>query len=436
MTYQEALAYIHGRYRFRVKLGLRRMHYLLNKLGDPHRQYPVVHIAGTNGKGSTAAMLAAVLQEAGYKVGRFTSPHLSSYCERIVINGRPIAPENLAALVQQVKPVVEAADGLPEIGPATEFEFGTLLAFSHFAREQVDLAVVEVGLGGRLDATNVVSPLAVGITPISMDHREYLGDTLEAIAREKAGVIKPGCPVVTGPQPGAVTEVLARRAAETGSPLYRVGKEINFQLLKADLTGTYLNLQWEQEPVLSVRVNLFGPHQAANAALVYGLLVILRREGILWRTVDLIEGLNRVEWPGRLELIPGKPSFLLDGAHNPDGCLALVKSLEELFPGKTITAVVGIMDNRPVEEMAAILAPKLGKVVATLVPDPKAAPTARIAAAFRRLGVEAVEMPDPQQAFQAVLTAAGDSPVLLTGSLYLIGALRPYLTGENGQKIG
>lgn len=435
MTYQEALAYIHGRSRFRIKLGLARMHYLLNRLGDPHRQYPVVHIAGTNGKGSTTTMLAAVLKEAGYKVGRFTSPHLSSYCERIVINDRKIAPEKLASLVQQVKPVVEAADDKPGIGPATEFEFGTLLAFSYFAREQVDLAIMEVGMGGRLDATNVVSPLVVGITPIAMDHREYLGDTLEAIAREKAGVIKPGRPVVIGPQPDAVTEVFARRAVETGSPLYCVGKEINFQLLKADLTGTYLNLQWEKEPEFSVRVNLFGSHQAANAALVYGLLVLLRREGITWRLADLIGGLNRVQWPGRLELIPGKPSFLLDGAHNPDGCLALVKSLEEFFPGKTITAVVGILDNRPVEEMAGILAPKLSKVVATRVPDPNSAPTSRIAAAFRRLGIETVEMPDPQQAYEAVLTA-DDSPVLLTGSLYLIGALRPHLIRDNGQKFG
>jgi len=430
MTYEEALAYIHGRSRFRIKLGLARMHYLLNRLGDPHRQYPVVHIAGTNGKGSTTAMLATVLKKAGYKVGRFTSPHLSSYCERIVVNEQKIAPENLASLVQQVKPVVEAAAEKPEIGAATEFELGALLAFVYFAGERVDLAVVEVGMGGRLDATNVVSPLAVGITSIAMEHREYLGDTLESIAWEKAGVIKPERPVVIGPQPSGITEVFVRRAAKTGSPLYCVGKEINFQLVKADLTGTYLNLQWEKEPAFSVRINLFGSHQAVNAALVYGLLVLLRREGFSWRFADLTEGFNHVKWPGRLELIPGNPAFLLDGAHNPEGCAALVKSLEELFPGKTVNALVGILNNRPVEEMAGILAPKLGKVIATRVPDPKTASPSRIAAAFRRRGIATVEIPDPLQAYEAALRAA-DSPVLLTGSLYLLGALRPSLTRES-----
>ena len=172
MTYEEALQYIHGRYQYRIKLGLDRMRYLLEKLGDPHRQYPVVHVAGTNGKGSTVMMLSAVLQKAGYKVGRYTSPHLSSYCERMVIDEKSILPERVAALVSRVKPVVEAADSRPEIGAATEFEFGTLLAFSFFAEEQVDIAVIEVGMGGRLDATNVVDPLVCVITPVGLEKRE------------------------------------------------------------------------------------------------------------------------------------------------------------------------------------------------------------------------------------------------------------------------
>src|SRR5690554_4208976 len=209
MTYEEALEYIHGRYRFRIKLGLERMRYLLEKLGNPHCQFPVVHVAGTNGKGSTAMMLSAVLQKAGYKVGRYTSPHLSSYCERMVIDEKSILPERVAALVSRVKPVVEAADSRPEIGAATEFEFGTLLAFSFFAEEQVAIAVIEVGMGGRLDATNVVDPLVCVITPVGLEHREYLGDTLEAIAREKAGIIKEKRPVVTGLQEPEALAVLA-----------------------------------------------------------------------------------------------------------------------------------------------------------------------------------------------------------------------------------
>src|SRR5690554_3236883 len=171
MTYEEALEYIHGRYRFRIKLGLERMRYLLEKLGNPHCQFPVVHVAGTNGKGSTAMMLSAVLKNAGYKVGRYTSPHLSSYCERIVVDEESISPEKIVSLVTRAKPVVEAAAARPEIGAATEFEFGTLLAFSFFAEEQVDIAVLEVGMGGRLDATNVVDPLVSAITPVGLEHR-------------------------------------------------------------------------------------------------------------------------------------------------------------------------------------------------------------------------------------------------------------------------
>ena len=248
-------------------------------------------------------------------------------------------------LVTRVKPVVEAADGHPEIGPATFFEFGTLLAFSFFAGEEVDIAVVEVGMGGRLDATNVVDPLVCAITPIGLEHREYLGETLEAIAREKAGIIKAKRPVVTGLQEPGALQVLAGAAARAGAPLYRVGKEIRFRLERADLSGTYLELQWKEEPPLRVRVNLLGSHQAANAALVYGVLHLLRDEGFPWRREDLIAGLNEVQWPGRLELIPGNPSFLLDGAHNPHACRVLVQSLEELFPRAMLTAVIGVQEK-------------------------------------------------------------------------------------------
>ncbi|NLZ44562.1 MAG: bifunctional folylpolyglutamate synthase/dihydrofolate synthase [Clostridia bacterium] len=429
MTYEEALQYIHGRYQYRIKLGLDRMRYLLEKLGDPHRQYPVVHVAGTNGKGSTVMMLSAVLQKAGYKVGRYTSPHLSSYCERMVIDEKSILPERVAALVSRVKPVVEAADSRPEIGAATEFEFGTLLAFSFFAEEQVDIAVIEVGMGGRLDATNVVDPLVCVITPVGLEHREYLGDTLEAIAREKAGIIKEKRPVVTGLQEPEALAVLAGTAARAGAPFYRVGKEIRFRLQRADLTGTYLNLQWKEEPAVPVRVNLFGSHQAANAAMVFGALHLLREEGFAWRQEDLIAGLSEVRWPGRLELIPGNPSFLLDGAHNPHACRVLIQSLEELYPGARLTAVIGVQENRPVEEMAGILAPKLSRVYATRLPYFNTALPSRVAAAFRSHGIAAVEIDDPLQAVDLAKTEAYpvSPPVLITGSFYLLGEVRPHL---------
>ena len=231
----------------------------------------------------------------------------------------------------------------------------------------MDIAVIEVGMGGRLDATNVVDPLVCAIAPVGLEHREYLGDTLTAIAREKAGIIKEKRPVVSGLQEPEALAVLAETAAKTGAPFYRVGQEIRFRLQRADLTGTYLDLQWKEEPVIPVRVNLLGSHQAANAAIVFGVLQLLR-EGFAWRQEDLLTGLHEVRWPGRLELISGNPSFLLDGAHNPHACKILARGLEELYPGAKLTAVIGVQENRPVEEMAGILAPKLRKVYATRLP--------------------------------------------------------------------
>lgn len=301
MTYEQALAYIHSRNQFGIKLGLDRMRALLDLLGAPHLKYPVVHLAGTNGKGSTTALVGAVLKTAGYKVGTFTSPHLSSYCERLSINGTPVPPERLATLVSTIRPIVEEAALDPSIGHPTEFEFGTLLALKYFAEEEVDLGLIEVGMGGRLDATNVLTPLVAGITHIALDHQEYLGPDLVSIAREKAGIIKPGIPVVIGRQAAEVNSVLEETARSVSAPCYAVGREIGCRLTRMDLTGIHLELQWQEEAPLAVRVNLLGGHQAANAALAFGLLQLLKAAGYPWNRRDLEQGFNTVVWPGRME---------------------------------------------------------------------------------------------------------------------------------------
>lgn len=430
MTYEEALAYIRRRTRFGIKLGLERMRYLLGLLDNPHQKYPVIHIAGTNGKGSTTALTASVLKEAGYKVGRFTSPHLSSYTERFSINDRSITPERLARLVSEVRPVLDKAAANPVYGEPTEFEVGTVLACQYFAEEKVGIAVFEVGMGGRLDATNVVIPLVSGISHIALDHQEYLGDDLESIAREKAGIIKPYRPVVVGVQEKAVQRVFADYAAKMNAPLYRVGEDIQIEKVRTDLTGTSLNLKWRSEPFIPVKLKLIGEHQAANAALAFGLLTLAHREGFSWEWEDLERGFARVRWPGRMEYLPGALPVLLDGAHNPDGVGVLADNLGNLFAGKRIHAVIGILNNRPVEEMAARLAPRVHKVIATAVPDPKTATPARTAESFRAAGVEAVEITEPLPALEyAVNDPIKPDLLLITGSLYLIGYLRPKLTG-------
>ena len=432
MTYEQALAYIHSRNRFGIKLGLDRMRALLQKLGAPHLKYPAIHVAGTNGKGSTTALVSAVLKTAGYKVGAFTSPHLSSYCERLVINGEPIAPDRLAALVSKVQTVVEEAALDPAIGHPTEFEFGTLLAFVYFAEEKVDIGVFEVGMGGRLDATNVLTPLVAGISHIALDHQEYLGNDLVSIAKEKAGIIKPGIPVVIGRQEPEANAVLKSTAQAQQAPCYAVGEDVRYHLKRLDLTGTYLELQWQAEPPLQVRVNLLGPHQAVNAALAFGLLKVVREKGFPWTPQDLEEGFARVRWPGRMEYFPGPPALLLDGAHNPDGILALTHGLMQLFPDRPMRLVTGILGNRPVELMASLFTSVLGgnlqHVYATTVPDPKAAPCFRVARGFQAAGVESEAIADPLAALETALAALDPGELLVvTGSLYLIGYLRPYV---------
>jgi len=445
LTYEQALAYIHSRNRFGVKLGLDRMRALVKILGAPHLKYPAIHVAGTNGKGSTTALVSAVLKEAGYKVGTFTSPHLSSYCERLSINGRPIAPERLAVLVDQVRPVVEKAAMDPTIGHPTEFEFGTLLAFKYFAEEQVDMALFEVGMGGRLDATNVLTPLVAGISHIALDHQEHLGKELVSIAKEKAGIIKPGIAAVIGRQAPEASTVLKTTALAQQAPCYAVGEAIHYHLERMDLTGIHLKLQWKEEPPCPVRVNLFGAYQVANAALAFGLLKVIKEKGYPWEEQDLEQGFANVVWPGRMEYFPGLPAILLDGAHNPDGIIALAQGLVQLFPDRKIRLVTGILGNRPVERMATLFTSVLGEnlkqVYATTVPDPKAAPCLRVARSFQAVEVESEAIPHPLAALETALSALEpDELLVVTGSLYLVGYLRPLilnlLPDQSGRNAG
>lgn len=434
LTYQEALDYIHSRTQFGIKLGLDRIRYLLELCDHPHRKYPVIHIAGTNGKGSVAALITSVLSAAGYKVGRFISPHLSSYTERFSINNRNISEDRVGKLVSRLKPVLEQTARHPLYSPPTEFEVATLLAFQYFAEERVDVAVIEVGMGGRFDSTNVVDPLVCGIAHIALDHREYLGDTLSAIAAEKAGIIKPGRPVVVGVQEQEAFAVLEKAATKAKAPFYAVGRDFRYKVAAMDIDGVQLEIEGGHEPLLTVRVGLTGRHQAANAALAYGLLSVAKEAGLKWETTDLLHGFAEVKWPGRLELFPCTPPILMDGGHNPDGFTALSEAISDVFAGYQIYLVIGILNNRPLKEMVSILAPRISKVFATKVPDPKSADPTDLAEEFRKHGVEATTVEEPSMALRAALSEAdgqgraGEGKkrlLLVAGSLYLVGALRP-----------
>ena len=345
------------------RLGLDRTRELLAGLGNPQDKLRVVHVAGTNGKGSTCAFLASILQEAGYKTGLFTSPYIIEFADRIRVNGSNIAPDDLLGVTLAVREIAEAMPDHP-----TEFELMTAVAFTHFAQQECDICVVEVGLGGRLDSTNVLeAPELCIITPIALDHTELLGDTLAAIAGEKAGIVKPGVPVVSAIQEPEAMAVIAAAAAEHGSPLTCVDAD--------QLEGTPADFsyrRWEQ-----LAVGLLGSYQPENAATALEAVEVLRQRG--WAIPDeaVVDGLANVYWPGRFEVLGDEPTFIVDGGHNPQGAQALIDSLEQRYPGRPVIFVMGVLGDK---DYAAMVRQIIGyeptrMVICIEPPNPRALTT-------------------------------------------------------------
>lgn len=426
MLYQAAIQYIHDCSKFGIKLGLERIREILKRAGNPQDKYRIVHIAGTNGKGSTAAFYDFALREAGLKIGRFTSPHLSSYRERITINGEPIPETDLAEVITELKSIVEevAADGF---GPPTEFELGTAAGLLYFARREVDLALIEVGMGGRFDATNVVTPILSVITHIALDHREYLGDTLEKIAFEKAGIIKPGAPVVIGLQEPEIEKFFMGVAISRKAP-YSLARSLKINQAIVNEGGNSFKLNHPLFGSFKVQIGLVGKHQIFNCLNFLAGLEYLCQLGLKLTRENIVSGLAKAYWPGRFERVPGfeRLKLYLDGAHNPDGMRALVGTLTSIYPGQKVDLLVGILNNRPLPEMAAILAPIARRVIVTHVPDPKSSTIEDLRNAFTQLGVDTVSEPTPEKALEILLKTENELAVVC-GSLYLIGYLREIL---------
>jgi dihydrofolate synthase/folylpolyglutamate synthase len=402
---------------------LERVALALQRLGDPHRRYPVLHIAGTNGKGSVAALLDAVLRAAGRRVGLYTSPHLVDLAERIQLDGRPVSHATIIALADEVR-AVSSARGID----LTFFEIVTVMAFLAFARAGIDAAVVEVGLGGRLDATNVVDPLVAVITSIGLDHTEWLGETRAAIAAEKGGIIKPGRPVVLGPLAADAAEVLQRMAEDMHAPLvtgddgaaspararrYRVGTAAGGGF---DFDG----LGWTLRGLPQV---LRGAHQLRNAGTAVAALALVREPlGVDESAVRA--GLAAVRWPGRLEIVDHAPLTIVDGAHNPDGAAALMRELPGMIGARPLHLLFAVMGDKDWRPMVEILAPGCRGVVVTEVRSPRGAPCREVAAAFAP-HCPAVAEPDLARAWHLVRQNAGATgAVVAAGSLFLVGALR------------
>ncbi len=414
----------------RAEFNLDRMFALLEELGEPQARYPVIHVAGTKGKGSVSAFCSSALKAAGYKVGLFSSPHLWDYVERIQINGEPISHKQLVDLVEEVKPAVKKVPKL------TTFEITTALAFLAFAKSDVNAAVIEVGLGGRLDATNVVMPKASVITSLSYDHTAILGNTLVAIAGEKAGIIKPRIPVVSAPQVPEALEVLERVAKQRGCPFILVGKDVKFERLASSLDGQRLVVSnqrlaisdqqlamGEQSAVnnqsVELSIPLLGAHQIENAAIAYAAL---QASGLEISNEAIQKGFSEVRWPARFEILRRQPPVVIDSAHNRDSARRLRETLDDYFPKIPVILIFCALEDKDILGMLEELKPRLERVVATHADHPRAPSAEWIAEQVRKVGIPVEAVTPVAEALDRVLELAGEQKMILSaGSVAFAG---------------
>lgn len=351
-TYEEALSWIHGRLRTGIKPGLARMEWMMERLDHPERRLKAVHIGGTNGKGSTTAMLRSILNEAGYEVGTFTSPYIEQFNERISINGRPISDEEITGLAQKIRGLADEMEEMVFGGPS-EFEIITAMALYYFAFVRpVDIVLFEVGLGGRLDSTNIIHPVLSIITTIGMDHIQFLGETLAKIAFEKAGIIKNGVPVMTAVEQREALDVIERAAKEKKASLYLNGREFSGTWLSSTERGEQFEFQSPFSTRGPIETGLAGLHQVNNAALAIMAADYLRAFYSFFIEDEHVEkGLGNIHWPGRFETLYESPLIIADGAHNEEGINALVKTIHQRFPDQNITILFAAMKDKPLDGM-------------------------------------------------------------------------------------
>lgn len=431
MNYQQAIDYIHGIERFGSKPGLARTKELLKHLGSPEKSLKFVHVAGTNGKGSTSAFITGMLQEAGYRVGLYISPFLERFNERIQINRCEIPNNELAILVTQIKSICEEISKTP-VGHPTQFEITTALALKYYAEQKVDIVVLEVGLGGRFDATNVIpAPEVAVITTIGFDHQAILGDTLAKIAYEKAGIIKKNSIVITGVKDNESLAVITKRVNEEEATLYAIiknfaSKNREFKLQSQQFTYESLN-----SDIYDISISLNGIHQIDNACVAIAAVEVLQSKGykISWQAIT--EGIKKVKWPGRMEVVAKKPTIILDGAHNTHGTKALAKSMRELKQNKRIITVIGILKDKDFVEMVEHIADLTDYAIIT-APDYYRALNINVLAAEAKKLIKNVRAiaPVTKAIEQAKKIANEDDIILVTGSLYTIGEARSFLTKE------
>jgi dihydrofolate synthase/folylpolyglutamate synthase len=417
------------------KFNLDRMHKFMELFDNPHKKYPVIHVAGTKGKGSTSALIAHALYEQGYKVGFYTSPHLHDFCERIQVDFVPMKHEEMVAIVDLMK------SKIPFVAEITTFELMTAMAFIYFMNKHVDYAVIEVGLGGRLDATNVVSPLVSVITSLSLDHINVLGDTLAKIAYEKGGIIKNNTPVVVAPQKDEAILVLKKIAEERNSPLFQVGKDYLYAQAAKSLSGQNFFV-WPKEDQIAVNafiesagredweptkfhIPLLGFHQVQNAATAFTTLTVLRQNGLKISDDSIRKGFANVVWPGRFEVINRRPFIVIDSAHNRESALRLRNAVDDYFPGIPVVLVFGALEDKDIDGMLVELLPRVKIVITTKSIHPRAISPEDLVIKVNQMGVRAIPTQSLEEAFDQALKLAGkENLILVAGSIFVAGGMR------------
>ena len=418
-SYIEALAYFYSYARYNPAdisdWSLERLRELLARLDNPHKKFPALLIAGTKGKGSTAAICDSILRQAGYKVGLYTSPHLHSFRERIRFSGELISEESVVDLGQRLQPYFETTPNL------TAFELMTAVAFVAFAEAEIDAAVLEVGLGGRLDATNAVDPAVAVITPISYDHTQILGETLTLIAREKAGVIRPGALVISAPQPDEAMRMIEAVCQERQARLIRVDQDLHWKIQESSLKGQTFTVDG-----VAYWLPLVGEHQVVNAVTAMAAVEgFAGRTGLRIPAEAVKAGLTRVEWPGRMELLSREPALIVDSAMNGHSAQRLVETLAGAFPGRPITLIFGASGDHPIRDMLDVLLPAADHVFVVASRHPRAETPDNLAAAAAALGYRVEPMPHISPALDRALAALEpDGVICVTGSLFLVAEAR------------
>ena len=430
MSYQDELEYLYSLHQFGIKLGLSNIRDLCAFSGNPQEKIKTIHVGGTNGKGSTAAVLSAILQEAGYKVGLYTSPHLIDFTERIRIHNIPIPKERVAGLVRNVRECVGDRDIMP-----TFFELTTALALSYFAEEDVDIAVIEVGMGGRLDATNIINPLVSVITHVGYDHMEHLGASLEQIAMEKCGIIKRGVPVITSESKGPILSIIEESAGEADAVPYVYGREFYAEPVRMAPYYSefcYHGLQWGG---LLLRTPLAGRHQIFNMGAALCAAELLTGMGFDITERQAAEGVRNVSWPGRLEMVSDRPQIFLDGAHNHDGAVALRRFIEDVLMAQRahgkIVLIFGVLKDKDAGAMIGELIPCSTEVIITSPNTERGLPVEALREIVEKQGIK----PHVTRTLSGALSLAHDlayssDTIIVTGSLYVVGEARALIAAR------